>query len=69
MNKNIDLNKVKEYADNIVNMYPQADPAAFTAWFKDQGYAEAQDSTEELLAEGLVAYYIDSMADDDEFYA
>ena len=66
MRKDIDLNKVKEYADNIVNLYEDVDPVKFNEWFSSTGYIEVQDSTEEILANGIVDYYVNDILDNED---
>jgi hypothetical protein len=61
MNRNINLNKVKEYSNNIIGLYEGVDAEAYNEWFDLEGYLEVTDSTEEVLAQGLVDYYVNDI--------
>lgn len=65
MNKDINLDKVKEYANNLISLYSDTNAADFNAWFESSGYEEVQDCTEEMIAEGLVQYYMNDIIDNE----
>lgn len=61
MNKDIDIRKIKSYADDMLSLYDEASQSKFDEWFNSEGYQEIIDSTEELLGGGLIDHYINNI--------